>query len=365
MLSPTRSDRRGFTLIELLVVIAIIAVLIALLLPAVQAAREAARRAQCVNNMKQIGLAMHNYQSANKVFPWCQGKMGGIFPNPTGDNFPWEANPWPNNHEWATWSAHALMLGYMEQTAAYNAINFSFGAHWYIGIPGTHDPVQLTAINFTIESFLCPSDQGLGRNNYLASNGTNFDWHSRPAGAGVFMRASSGKSTLEAIEDGLSNTIAFSERNRGDGNAAKRSRGDIYQAVPIHNYFGAGAFAYVMQHPSMQAQLPAAMQECATFARNNPTSTWDWSGFYWASGNYNQAVFNFVLTPNHRTPDCSPWGGVATGYGFFTPRSNHPGGVNVLLADGSVRFIKDTINPFTWYALGTRDGGEVISSDAF
>src|SRR6516225_1414891 len=127
--------RRGFTLIELLVVIAIIAVLIALLLPAVQSAREAARRAQCVNNMKQIGLAMHNYHSSVNSLPWGDG-------------------PW-----WIEWSAHTLLLPYIEQGLIYNAINFSDTQP--LGQPplNINNPVNTTACYVVISGFICPSDQ--------------------------------------------------------------------------------------------------------------------------------------------------------------------------------------------------------------
>ncbi|MEW4566725.1 DUF1559 domain-containing protein [Tautonia sp. JC769] len=340
---------RGFTLIELLVVIAIIGVLIALLLPAVQAAREAARRAQCSNNLKQFGLAIHNYHSANQCFPWTQGVTMYKF-----DDF-------PAQHEWSNFSGHALMLPYMEQTAIQNTLNFDWGFHPFTGFPTPVDPIQLTGVSAVINTFLCPSDEGRGRNNYLLSNGTNFDWWSRPSGHGALGRPTSGQysATIGAIRDGTTNTIAIAERLRGDGDQVKRTRSDIFNAVPIHTNFP----TFVMQNPADRQALPTAIEQCNQFAIANPNSTFDWSGFHWASANYNQTVFNFNLTPNSQHSDCSPWGGVSTGYGFFTPRSNHPGGVNVMLADGSVRFIKDTINQDIWLALGTRDGGEVVSAD--
>ncbi len=153
-------SRRGFTLIELLVVIAIIAVLIALLLPAVQAAREAARRSQCVNNLKQIGIALHNYHTGINTFPlgasWNPQSIG-VAPA-----------------TWGSWSAQALMLGYMEQTAVYNSINFALAPEWG-GNPSysTNSTAYLTVVS----SFLCPSDGNAGKrgfiNSYASSMGTS------------------------------------------------------------------------------------------------------------------------------------------------------------------------------------------------
>ena len=175
----TRSYRRGFTLIELLVVIAIIAVLIALLLPAVQAAREAARRAQCVNNLKQIGLAMHNYHQAV-----------GHLPDGQHDRLLLRAR---SPTTWGTFSAHALLLPYMEQTPLYNSCNFSWDI-WY----GTGSNINSTVWNIKVTAFLCPSDGKAGvdhLNNYYGSYGTGTNpWssqhqrHLRARANGVFDR---------------------------------------------------------------------------------------------------------------------------------------------------------------------------------
>ncbi|MGE3822050.1 MAG: DUF1559 domain-containing protein [Isosphaeraceae bacterium] len=364
---PVVRKRSAFTLIELLVVIAIIAVLIALLLPAVQSAREAARRSQCTNNLKQIGLALHNYESANGSFTWNNGVLTSTFPTIFNGRTPWDSG---NGNEWSNFGSLTLLLPFMEQTATYNAINFGFGMNTFAGQSGSgYDAVQSTAIVQVIASLLCPSDSGRGRNSYRASNGTNWDWWSRDSGAGAITRPQPGGQTIgtiAAITDGTSNTIAFFERTRGDGDGSRYSPGDVYVGGPGSQW---GIPTYVVSNPADFTVLNNTLiPDCANYARTNRTNAnnqWSWGGFYWASGEYTSTTGNFNLTPNSQTPDCSAWGGVGTGIGFFSARSRHPGGVNVTMADGSVRFIKDTVNQRTWFALATRSGGEVLSADSY
>jgi prepilin-type N-terminal cleavage/methylation domain-containing protein/prepilin-type processing-associated H-X9-DG protein len=368
-----RGSRPAFTLIELLVVIAIIAVLIALLLPAVQSAREAARRAQCINNLKQIGLGLHNYESANSSFPWTQGPIAAIYPTIYDGRLPWD-NPPTNGAEWQNFGALALMLPYMEQTQVYNAINFNFGNQNYGGQWGTDDVCQATAIRTVIKSFICPSDSGVGRNSYRASNGTNWDWWSRSGGAGPITRPQPGGQsigTIAAVTDGTSNTIAFFERLRGNGDGNSGKVGNVWTGGPPSQW---GIPTYILSNPQdTQVLNTKLIPDCVSWTKTNssasgvpnPNIIWPFQGYYWAGGEYTNSVGNIGLTPNSKTPDCSAWGGVGTGIGFFSARSNHPGGVNVCFTDGSVRFVKDTVAQRVWFSLGTREGEEVLSSDSY
>jgi prepilin-type N-terminal cleavage/methylation domain-containing protein/prepilin-type processing-associated H-X9-DG protein len=362
--------RSAFTLIELLVVIAIIAVLIALLLPAVQSAREAARRAQCINNLKQIGLALHNYESANSSFPWTQGTVAAYFPTIYDGRLPWDSPP-TNGAEWQNFGSLALMLPYMEQNQVHNAINFNFGNHNYGGQWGTDDQCQATAIRTVIKSFICPSDNGSGRNSYRASNGTNWDWWSRSPGAAPLTRPQPGGQsigTIAAVTDGTSNTMAFFERLRGNGDGNSAKPGNVWTGGPPSQW---GIPTYVVSNPADTAVLNNNLiPDCVNWAKTNTngstlTGIWPWGGYYWAGGEYTNSVGNVNLTPNAKIPDCSAWGGVGTGIGFFSARSNHPGGVNVCFGDGSVRFIKDTVAQRTWFSLATREGEEVLSADSY
>jgi prepilin-type N-terminal cleavage/methylation domain-containing protein/prepilin-type processing-associated H-X9-DG protein len=363
-----REKRDAFTLIELLVVIAIIAVLISLLLPAVQSAREAARRSQCTNNLKQIGLALHNYESANGSFPLPQGTASAIYPGITDGKMPWEAGFNGQSNEWSTFGALALMLPFMEQTQVYNALNFNFGVHSYGGQWGGADAAQSTGINTVVKSFICPSDTGLGRNSYRSSNGTNWDWWSRSGGAGALTRTQPGGQaigTIAGITDGTSNTIAFFERLRGNGDSNSAKVGNVWTGVSVLASFP----TYILSNPQDTQYLNnTAIPACQQFAMSNAPNgnvIWPFQGYYWAAGEYTSSVGNINLTPNSPVPDCSPWGGVGTGYGFFSARSRHPGGVNICFADGSVRFVKDSIAQRTWFSIATREGEETVSSDSY
>jgi prepilin-type N-terminal cleavage/methylation domain-containing protein/prepilin-type processing-associated H-X9-DG protein len=324
--------RSGFTLIELLVVIAIIAVLIALLLPAVQAAREAARRAQCVNNLKQIGLGLHNYHSSQDVFPMGQSLQQGS--------------------SWNSSSAQAGMLSYMEQNAIYNAINFSIV---------TTDITNTTAWNTKINSFLCPSDGNAGGaggniNSYKGSQGTTSQ--SNPTSCtGLF--ASQRSYGLRDITDGSSNTIAFGEALVGDtskplyrGNGCNGATNTTYQDVSSVGVAG------------LQSGDLASCN--STFAgssnlKNN-------MGQVWLLGSMCYTVFNTVVPPNSVQ---YKWGECRNGCGGCSPdssnyvnaSSNHSGGANFLLGDGSVKFIKDSIAWNIYWSAGTRANGDVVGSD--
>ena len=312
--------RSGFTLIELLVVIAIIAVLIALLLPAVQSAREAARRIQCVNNLKQIGLALHNYQESRTALPGADM----VF-NVTEI------------------SALSNILPYLEQSNVYNSINFDFSYQ---------DPNNSTAMYTVINGFVCPSDfpspiPSLGaQTNYMANMGSGIVWQASvgpnvgmPPPNGVFYGDSATK--FAHITDGLSNTTFFSERVLADGNNAIVS--------PIADVFFS---------PGSPTTPDDALQQCLAVNIYDLSNQFPlFMGAPWLCG---QHIFLHVSPPNSRS--C----------GFFIslravmpPSSRHPGGVNVVFGDGSVKFIKDSINLPIWRALGTRAGGEVISADSY
>jgi prepilin-type N-terminal cleavage/methylation domain-containing protein/prepilin-type processing-associated H-X9-DG protein len=336
--------RPGFTLIELLVVIAIIAVLIALLLPAVQAAREAARRAQCVNNLKQVGLALHNYHSGIGSFP-----LGATLqPYTIG----------VGNETWSSWSAHAQMLPYMEQTPIYNAINFYYGA----GREGTTYGYLCNSTSYLakITSFECPSDGNAGNpklNSYYASMGTSMYSTAVADTTGLFGYQQ--KYTIADVRDGTSNTIAFAEGIVGEKNTTILGKGNATGAIANGN-----GLQTIYDDSGKLVQLKKDMQLCDPAfltSRNNDR------GSYWGEGSMGQTMFNTVVTPNG-----SKWS--ACRYGCCPQASHaemqvagsfHSGGVNVALADGSVRFIKDSISYPTWWALGTRALGETVSSDSY
>jgi prepilin-type N-terminal cleavage/methylation domain-containing protein/prepilin-type processing-associated H-X9-DG protein len=347
---PTRRPtRHGFTLIELLVVIAIIAVLIALLLPAVQAAREAARRAQCVNNLKQLGLAAHNYISTNTVLP--QGIQ-------------WQYDP-TSGFFWTSGSCLVPLMQYTEQQPLFNSVNFNINMY---NAPNT------TISGVGLQFLWCPSDPVVA-NLYVYPPGVGaldkvplpMHYSSYGANAGEFFDIGTGSNGLifimsaiglSAVTDGTSNTLLFAERAHG-----RLSNG--------------------------QNGTP------------NDQVSWNW----WTSGNYGDTMFCTMFPPN-------PWNKTALQYndGIFGPgtmdggctpevsaaSSFHPGGANFALLDGSVRFIKDSVDSWkndpaiglpagltrqtqwpldfvfaqrmyigVYQKLSTRAGGEVVSADSY
>ena len=371
--------RRGFTLIELLVVIAIIAVLIALLLPAVQAAREAARRMQCTNNLKQIGLAMHNYHSTYDTFPMAASKNCNADPS----------SNCPSYADWRGWSSLATALPYVEQINLYNAINFSMAEELHDAIPA---PENRTVIATVVNAFTCPSDPYVGQaniNNYHACYGTTSDWPSGPSnGTGNMQNADGNGSTgmfavwinygIRDALDGTSSTLLFGEALVGDnkGNESTNGRG-AGASAPGSHYRGNGIVVAAAKYevddfsssPTTAAGILASLAACnAEWSKGTSVQITSHRGYRWASFSEG-AGFNVAQTPNdHQFPFnvCRGQGNPSqsdNGANSLPASSMHPGGVNALMTDGSVKYVKDTINRQTWWALGTRARGEIISAD--
>jgi prepilin-type N-terminal cleavage/methylation domain-containing protein/prepilin-type processing-associated H-X9-DG protein len=382
----TRCDSRGFTLIELLVVIAIIAVLISLLLPAVQSAREAARRAQCTNNMKQIGLAVNNYESGT----------GAIPPSATVSSI--------TNYQ--DQGVLCRILPYLEQQSDYNSINFLYGVRgiWIVngqGVGSWNAPPMDESVwagdwgrsnataNITyVNAFLCPSDPNNGGNNQFFINGaqrlictTDYYWNvglsrfftggyvngpSYSPGALDFNILNGGQCANKVIKiasfiDGTSNTAVLSESVQSSSGLQVDGLGMVYAGPTWNQFIGQGS------------QLSPPDWLAAQYCQNTPKLPQDywWKGEFALSGGHN--IYSHTQTPNRRS--CY-W----TGVNSFPPTSSdqdyagatqtmvaassyHPGGVNVLFMDGSVHFIKSSVGFQAWYAIATPAGGEVISSD--
>lgn len=330
---------RGFTLVELLVVIAIIGILIALLLPAVQAAREAARRASCTNNLKQLGLALHNYHGVYNVFPGLGTKMGDSF------------------------SIQAKLLPFVEQTNLQNLIDFK--QPLTVGMPPKLNPAQAAAARTRVPLFRCPSDgyedlwtkpntqpeevyAGL---NYVVcvGSGTGTYYDVRCPTDGLFYYTSA--RGFRDMTDGSSNTIVMSESLLGLGRSLPASptpsRQDLQRLVgqiPGRPVMGCPGGLVGIVNPDLASLVESVYSWRGCRCRN------------WIEGRARRTVFCTYDRPNSPIPDLGGHGAI----GFYTARSNHPGGVNGLMGDGSVRFFSETIELGTWQALGSCAGGEVV-----
>src|SRR3569623_2072154 len=333
--------RRAFTLIELLVVIAIIGILIALLLPAVQAAREAARRSQCLNNLKQFGVALHNYHDVVRQFP-PSTMQDAVFENGTLGEF-------------FAYGALATLMPYMEGANLYNTMDMTQPLY----VPGSGSSgysisaPNMKAAGTLVPLVLCPSeafrsvtsDYGVAQldpANYAINIGTGAKFGSPFNTDGLCFATS--KTRAGDVTDGLSNTAAFSECRLGtyQENFAGPLPGNDRQAN------------YAMIYGAVSDSV------CASGGLWNSTNN---KGFLWLGGELRCTSYNHYYTPNQDIWDCIGYDD-ANGYattGWHAARSLHPGGVNLTLADGSVRFVSNSVSLLVWRSLATRLGGEAFS----
>jgi prepilin-type N-terminal cleavage/methylation domain-containing protein/prepilin-type processing-associated H-X9-DG protein len=372
-----RLRRSGFTLIELLVVIAIIAVLIALLLPAVQSAREAARRTQCVNNLKQIGLAFANYESANSMFPL--GAMVFVSGPSTSD---WGHEISNNGVSWV-----GLTLPYLEQNTVFNAINFNLSIA--AGSPAT-TAFFATAWYTRLSVLSCPSDGDQdGFRNFQSNNGDGQDISAPPpvppnGGTPMVPVSDYGVSFGDNYCIGALNPgVTFPTETpytlwppvpgqpRVGWPGFQGTYADINGNLPPVGAPGVlrGMFDVNNGQTVRLASVTDGTSNTIAAGEVLPKHRADNNVWEWNSGGYGTTVPVSYPSPQSCTLPGNGWGSnnwasrcAYTNTGF---KSHHPGGANFLFVDGSVHFLKQTINMFTYCALGSRNAGEVISSDAY
>ena len=341
-MSTLRLRRLGFTLIELLVVIAIIAVLVAILLPAVQQAREAARNSQCKNNLKQFGVAMHNYHETYGMFP--RGIQGSIYDG-SGDG-------------WRSFSAHVMLLPYMDQGALYNKINLNANSCCENGGGPPNNEAILAPVR--IAGFRCPSDappqDRIDWNNYVISAGATRGFNvERVAENGIGNRFT--WVTMGDITDGSSNVLMFSEIVTSDQGGATGTQTDLAR-VREGSGIGPDGGNATQAYPTSitKATVDGWVNSCNGIAGINGNRV----GEKWYHGQFYRTMFNTLLTPNSKNASCTfHCGGCHyDGSGMFPARSKHTGGVNALMCDGSATFVSENVDWDVWNRFGSRNDGQ-------
>jgi len=349
-----RSFRRAFTLVELLVVIAIIGVLVALLLPAVQSAREAARRSQCSNNLKQLGLGMHNFHDTTNIFP-SNYQLIGV-------------------NAWEAASAHYFILPYVEQKNVFDQFQIpaTAKAGQSIAAGAVGDASMWSKdwngpMNTVLKVFICPSAQKSPTRAAVSwgGPGSNYGWCTGSRVQVVWvgdafngMIAYQNERRMKDVTDGLSNTLMASEflGGRGFNSGAAVYPFDIF-------YAGDGPFNSVKNKDfATQAELTAIGTAAKSLAgggfRGNNGGNWSW----YAAGH---STLSTAAPPNWQFPtaggSCCPGGAHDWTNGVIPARSLHPSGVNAVMGDGSVRFVNNNIDIFTWQATGSRNDGITVN----
>ncbi len=355
MTGPRRAARPAFTLVELLVVIAIIGVLVALLLPAIQSAGEAARRTQCLNNLKQLGIALQNFASAEKHFP--PGSVAKTYPDQ------------PNHPQtFYRWSSLAHLLPYMENQSVRDLLDISLPLY----MPGAGYPVadkNKAGVAQVLPEFLCASDRGQpvksewGPTNYVACAGSGGGGGTPFETDGVFYVNST--TTFAKLSDGSSHTAAMSESLLGEDSALDSNTG-FGAVTPERAYKFTLGFSAVADLSDSRCN--------GTNSYNSSTGNGnDPRGFGWCSGEYRCALYNHYYPPNAANFDCItsvtvdptlPPQKLYSAYGWRTARSAHPGGVNLLNADGSARFVDNGVSLAVWKAMSTRNGDDDAAADS-